>query len=97
MAKFIINGETPLKGEITTAGNKNAALPIIVATLLTEEKCLLKNIPEIADVHIMFQLLQSLGKKVTQLQPHVYQFNKNSFRIRRSFTRFYFIVRRHFT
>ena len=46
MAKFIINGETPLKGEITTAGNKNAALPIIVATLLTEEKCLLKNIPE---------------------------------------------------
>ncbi len=73
MAKFIINGETSLKGEITTAGNKNAALPIIAATLLTEEKCILKNIPEIADVHVMFQLLQSLGKTVTQLQPNIYQ------------------------
>ena len=53
MAKFRIEGGHPLNGIIKTAGNKNAALPIIAATALTTETCLLKNVPEIRDVHVM--------------------------------------------
>jgi UDP-N-acetylglucosamine 1-carboxyvinyltransferase len=66
MSKYIIEGNFPLKGKITASGNKNAALPCIAATLLTEEKVLLKNIPEIEDVHVMFEVLKSLGADVTR-------------------------------
>ena len=64
MAKFIIEGEQKLTGEITVAGNKNAALPIIAATVLTDEPCELTNIPEIRDVVAMLDLLKELGKTV---------------------------------
>lgn len=62
MSKFIIRGRTELKGEIEAAGNKNAALPIIAATALTEENCILQNVPQIRDVEAMLQLLEELGK-----------------------------------
>ncbi len=67
MSKFIIKGGNKLKGEVEIAGNKNAALPIIAATVLTEEECLLQNVPDIRDVRAMLQLLEYLGKKVTYL------------------------------
>lgn len=70
MSKFIINGGEPLRGEITVAGNKNAALPIIAATVLTDEHCTLENVPNIRDVHAMLDILSDLGKKVEFLQPH---------------------------
>ncbi|MHB2149113.1 UDP-N-acetylglucosamine 1-carboxyvinyltransferase [Calditrichota bacterium LG25] len=73
MARFLITGEQQLQGEIKTAGNKNAALPIIAATLLTEESCILRNMPEIRDVHAMLALLKSVGKKVERLEPNVYR------------------------
>ena len=47
MAKFIIQGGQPLSGEIAVAGNKNAALPIIAATILTDARCAINNIPNI--------------------------------------------------
>lgn len=64
MSKFIINGGQSLNGEIKVAGNKNAALPILAATLLTEELCKLSNVPDIRDVNSMLKILSSLGKKV---------------------------------
>lgn len=66
MSKYIIEGNFPLKGKITASGNKNAALPCIAATLLTDDEVILKNIPEIEDVHVMFDVLKSLGVKVTR-------------------------------
>jgi UDP-N-acetylglucosamine 1-carboxyvinyltransferase len=67
MAKFIIEGGKKLEGEITISGNKNAALPILAATILTDEECVLENLPAIKDVSTMGALLQDLGKTVTRL------------------------------
>ncbi len=67
MEKFIIEGGIPLKGEVTPAGNKNAALPMLAATLLTDEPVLLHNVPPIRDVHVMRDLLESLGVDIADL------------------------------
>jgi UDP-N-acetylglucosamine 1-carboxyvinyltransferase len=64
MEKFIIEGGIPLRGEVTPSGNKNAALPILAACLLTDEPVVLHNIPQIKDVINMRMLLESLGVKV---------------------------------
>jgi UDP-N-acetylglucosamine 1-carboxyvinyltransferase len=73
MAKFKIKGGTPLHGEIRVSGNKNSALPIIAATILTGELCRIENVPEIRDVHAMLELLKDLGKKVDHLNPNIYE------------------------
>jgi UDP-N-acetylglucosamine 1-carboxyvinyltransferase len=67
MEKFVIEGGVPLKGEITPAGNKNAALPLLAACLLTEEPVILHNVPQIRDVLDMRKMLESLGVLVEDL------------------------------
>jgi UDP-N-acetylglucosamine 1-carboxyvinyltransferase len=62
--KFIIEGGRPLKGEIKARGSKNAATPILAATLLTDEPCIIRNLPLIEDVFRMIDLIKSLGAKV---------------------------------
>jgi UDP-N-acetylglucosamine 1-carboxyvinyltransferase len=64
MEKFIIQGGVPLSGEIVPAGNKNAALPILAACLLTDEDLVIGNVPNIRDVQSMLGLLERLGVKV---------------------------------
>jgi UDP-N-acetylglucosamine 1-carboxyvinyltransferase len=64
MEKFVIHGGTPLSGEITVAGNKNAALPILAACLLTEEELVIRNVPRIRDVGSMLEVLEGIGVKV---------------------------------
>ena len=63
MEKFIIEGGTPLSGTVVPAGNKNAALPALAATLLTVEEVVLRNVPRIRDVEAMIELLVRLGAK----------------------------------
>jgi len=65
MSKFIINGGKKLNGEVKVGGSKNAALPILAATLLTDQPCVIKNVPDIADTHTMLKILESLGSEVT--------------------------------
>ena len=67
MDKFIIEGGVPLVGEITPGGNKNAALPMLAAALLTEETITLHNVPDIRDVRDMRQLITSLGVDVEDI------------------------------
>jgi UDP-N-acetylglucosamine 1-carboxyvinyltransferase len=67
MEKFVIEGGTPLHGEVSPAGNKNAALPLLSACLLTEEPVVLRNIPRIKDVAVMRHLIESLGAQVEEL------------------------------
>jgi UDP-N-acetylglucosamine 1-carboxyvinyltransferase len=67
MEAFVIEGGRPLNGIIRPAGNKNAALPIIAATLLTDEPVTLTNVPSILDVDTMLQLVADLGVEVEQL------------------------------
>lgn len=64
MSKFIINGGKKLEGEVKISGSKNAALPILAATLLTDQPCVLKNVPDIEDIHTMLKILRSLGSEV---------------------------------
>ena len=64
MEKFIIEGGTPLQGEVIPSGNKNAALPILTACLLTSEPVVLHNVPQIKDVIDMRLLLENLGVNV---------------------------------
>lgn len=73
MEKFLIEGRNPLEGEVTPSGNKNAALPILAACLLTEEKITLKNIPDIQDVESMRKLLLSLGVQIQEIDTHTLQ------------------------
>jgi len=67
MAKFIIQGGKPLQGTVKVSGNKNAILPVMAATLLTEEECVLENVPQINDVLIMGEILKDLGGQVEGL------------------------------
>ncbi|MDP3541256.1 MAG: UDP-N-acetylglucosamine 1-carboxyvinyltransferase [Elusimicrobiota bacterium] len=65
MDKLVIEGGKPLNGTIKVSGAKNAALPILIATLLTDEPCVIENVPStLRDLRTTFRLLESLGKKV---------------------------------
>ncbi|MBF0532429.1 MAG: UDP-N-acetylglucosamine 1-carboxyvinyltransferase [Candidatus Omnitrophica bacterium] len=64
MDKLVIEGGKPLKGEVLVSGSKNASLPIMAATLLTDEPCVIHNVPRLRDTLTMIKLLKSLGKVV---------------------------------
>jgi UDP-N-acetylglucosamine 1-carboxyvinyltransferase len=65
----VIEGGVPLSGTITPAGNKNGALPILAACLLTDDQVILRNVPRISDVEAMVELLRSLGARVEWQAP----------------------------
>jgi UDP-N-acetylglucosamine 1-carboxyvinyltransferase len=69
MEKFVIEGGVPLTGTIVPAGNKNGALPILAACLLTGDEVILRNVPRISDVETMTLLLETLGARVQWLGP----------------------------
>ncbi len=70
MSQFVINGGQPLNGEWKTQGMKNAATPIVAATLLTEESCVIRNVPRIADIEQMLALLETLGADIRWEDTH---------------------------
>ena len=78
MAKFLIEGGTPLTGEIPVAANKNAVLPMMAACLLTNQDCYIDNVPGIADVSTMIALLQELGAQVETLPGNRLRINCSS-------------------
>ncbi len=69
MESFVIDGAHPLSGRVRAAGNKNAALPIVAACLLTDEPVTLTNVPGILDVDTMLELVERLGADVERLGP----------------------------
>src|SRR5215212_4478874 len=64
MEKFVIEGGVPLCGTVVPAGNKNAALPLLAACLLTDEEIVLHNVPRIRDTEALLVLLEDLGVAV---------------------------------
>lgn len=74
MEQFIITGGQSLSGTVIPSGNKNAALPLMAATLLTDQPVTLRNLPRIRDVHTMMQLLADLGVVITELDRHTFRF-----------------------
>ena len=73
MEEFVIDGGIPLHGEVTPSGNKNAALPLLAACLLTDEPVVLRNVPQIRDVLAMRKLIESLGAVVEDVDLHTWR------------------------
>jgi UDP-N-acetylglucosamine 1-carboxyvinyltransferase len=71
--QYVIEGGVPLKGRIKASGNKNSALPCIAATLLTDQPVVLRNLPEIEDVHVMLEILKVLGSSVEKRGANEYR------------------------
>ena len=64
MDKFVINGGIPLKGDVIISGAKNAAVAIVAATILSDEPCVLENVPEISDISICIKILYEMGASI---------------------------------
>ncbi len=64
MDKIVIRGGQQLSGSVRISGSKNSALPILAATLLTKERCVIQRVPDLSDVHYMLQILAHLGAEV---------------------------------
>ena len=64
MSALLIEGGNRLEGRVAVEGNKNAALPLLAACLLTDEECVLTNVPRIGDVEVMARLLLDIGAEV---------------------------------
>ncbi len=69
MQQFVIQGGIPISGEVTASGNKNAALKMLPACLLTEEPVTLHNVPEIGDMQVAIEIMRKLGAEVTWIGP----------------------------
>ena len=75
MEKYIIKGGNPLVGEVDSAGAKNAALPIISASIMTDETVLIENVPDVRDIHVLLQAMESIGAIVSKVDRHTYKIN----------------------
>src|SRR5437879_2296217 len=80
MEKLVIEGGYPLSGTVVPAGNKNAALPILAASLLTDEEVVVGNVPRIRDVEAMLALLEDLGVSVVWHDDHEVALRADSIR-----------------
>jgi UDP-N-acetylglucosamine 1-carboxyvinyltransferase len=64
MDKILVHGGQKLAGSVKISGSKNSALPILAATLLTREPCVIHHVPDLSDIHYMLQILSHLGAQV---------------------------------
>ena len=71
MEQYVIKGGNPLVGEVEISGAKNAVLPLMAATLLTGDTCRIEDVPDLADVKVMREMLKSFGAEVEELSPGV--------------------------
>lgn len=67
--KIVIQGGRPLRGKVAISGMKNAALPILFASILVQESCILENIPEVSDIEDSLKILEEMGATVERLSP----------------------------
>ncbi len=97
MGSFEVTGGKKLKGEITPQGAKNEALQVISAVLLTGEKVVIHNIPDITDVNLQIELLQELGVSVERIDRHTCSFKADNVNVELSFFSFLSKKNRPFT
>jgi UDP-N-acetylglucosamine 1-carboxyvinyltransferase len=80
LEQYIIDGGRPLNGTVRPSGNKNSALPLLAACLLTAEPVILRNVPDIRDVQAMRRLLLDLGVTIEELEPQTLRINAAALR-----------------
>ena len=71
MAKILVNNSGPLHGEVKISGAKNSVLPLLAATILTEDSCVIEDVPNLADVSVMKDILRKYGAKIDDKTPGV--------------------------
>lgn len=76
--QYIIKGGTPLRGEVTISGAKNAALGILAAAIMTDETVTIDNLPDVRDINVLLQAIKGIGATVNRISPHVVQINGKS-------------------
>ena len=100
MAQYIMNGGSPLVGEVAIGGAKNAALGILAAAIMTDEDVCIENLPDVKDINVMLEAIKAIGASVERLDRHSVKINASSVKdilvddefIRRIRASYYFIV-----
>src|SRR2546422_1468175 len=72
MEKIIVTGGNPLRGTVQISGSKNSALPIIAATLLTSEPCVIRGVPNLSDIQFMCDILRRSEEHTSELQSRLH-------------------------
>ena len=75
MTKYIVRPSGPLRGEVTISGAKNAVLPLMAATLLNDQECVIRSVPHLRDVQVMKEILESLGSHIEETEPGEFHVN----------------------
>ena len=75
MEQYVIKGGNPLVGEVEIGGAKNAALAIISAAVMTDETVTIENLPNVRDINVLLNAIESIGEKVDRLDPHNVKIN----------------------
>ena len=99
MAQYIMNGGSPLVGEVAIGGAKNAALGILAAAIMTDEDVCIENLPDVKDINVMLEAIKAIGASVDRLDRHSVKINASSVKdvlvddefIRRIRASYYFI------
>ena len=69
MAKILVNSSGPLHGEVEISGAKNSVLPLLAATILTDQTCIIEDVPDLVDVNVMKKMLRNYGSEIDDSQP----------------------------
>ena len=80
MEKIVIRGGKPLSGSVNINGMKNAALPIVFATILTKSKCIIENLPTVSDVILSLEILKEMGASVRKITPTTVEIDTTNLR-----------------
>ena len=78
MAQYIMNGGSPLVGEVAIGGAKNAALGILAAAIMTDEDVYIENLPDVKDINVMLEAIKAIGASVERLDRHSVRINASS-------------------
>lgn len=73
--QYIIKGGTPLRGEVTIGGAKNAALGILAAAIMTDDTVVIDNLPNVRDINVLLEAIKGIGATVERVSPHVVKIN----------------------
>ena len=73
--QYIIKGGTPLRGEVTIGGAKNAALGILAAAIMTDETVLIDNLPDVRDINVLLDAIRGIGATVNRINSHTVEIN----------------------
>jgi len=82
MDVYRITGGNSLQGEVTVSGAKNSSLPIFAATLLTDQPCILRNVPDLSDIRFMAEILEALGASVERLDANTWKIQAGEIKAR---------------